>query len=241
MTSLSSRARMTRHALVAALIAVVPSTAGARQDGGPYARIAVLRPHDGQTVDFEAGYIRHLEFHRQAKDPWRWFGWTVWAGNRQRWFVYATFGHPAADFDNAVSPAEDERDNVLNVTPHAQFVENALYEFLPAISRGASEPSPAPRVELTTVDLRPGTTAAFEAALTEAQPALKVETLWYRLAAGGTSPRYVRLRPHASVATILTGQSDAILPEAATRVVGDMTVEILNLRPTMSHGLSAPR
>jgi len=44
---------------------------------GPYARIAVLRPHDGDTVDFEAGYIRHLEFHRQAKDTWTWYGWSI--------------------------------------------------------------------------------------------------------------------------------------------------------------------
>jgi len=57
------------------------------QTDGPYARIAVLRPHDGDTIDFEAGYIRHLEFHRQAKDAWTWYGWTVWAGERQRWFV----------------------------------------------------------------------------------------------------------------------------------------------------------
>src|SRR6266581_6840481 len=98
---------------------------------GPYARIAVLRPHDGDTVDFEAGYIRHLEWHRQAKDTWVWHGWTVWAGERQRWFVYATFGHSAASLDSPVSPAEDERDNIFNVTPHAQYLGNALYEFLP--------------------------------------------------------------------------------------------------------------
>ena len=78
---------------------------------GPYARISVLRPHDGDTVDFEAGYIRHLEWHRQAKDPWKWFGWTVWVGERQRSFIYATFGRSAVELDNAVSPAEDERDN----------------------------------------------------------------------------------------------------------------------------------
>src|SRR5262245_4725137 len=60
-----------------------------------FARIAVLHPHDGDTVDFEAGYIRHLEFHRQAKDQWVWYGWSIWAGERQRWFVYATFGHSA--------------------------------------------------------------------------------------------------------------------------------------------------
>ena len=27
---------------------------------GPYARIAILRALDGHTVDFEAGYMRHL-------------------------------------------------------------------------------------------------------------------------------------------------------------------------------------
>ena len=45
-----------------------PFTASATAPAGPYARIAILRPHNGDTVDFEAGYIRHLEFHRQAKD-----------------------------------------------------------------------------------------------------------------------------------------------------------------------------
>src|SRR3954463_6013679 len=120
---------------------------------GPYARISVIRPHDGNTVDFEGGYIRHLEWHRQAKDSWRWFGWTVWAGERQRWFVYATFGHAAADFDGPVDPAGDERDNIVNVTPHAHFVESALYQYLPALSRGSGEPQATPRIELTIVDL----------------------------------------------------------------------------------------
>jgi hypothetical protein len=115
-----------------------------------YARIAMLRPHDGDTVDFEAGYIRHLEFHRQAKDTWTWYGWTIWAGERQRWFVYATFGHTAASLDNPVPAAEDERDNVANVTPHAQFAGNALYEYLPGLSRGTGEPQPTARLEFTT-------------------------------------------------------------------------------------------
>ena len=108
----------------------------AGSEDAPYARIAFLRPHDGDTVDFEAGYIRHLDWHRHAGDRWTWYGWTIWAGERQRWFVYATFGHTAADFDNPVSPAEDERDNIANVTPHAEFTGSALYEFLPALSSG---------------------------------------------------------------------------------------------------------
>jgi len=208
---------------------------------GPYARISILRPHNGHTVDFEAGYIRHLEWHRQARDTWVWYGWTIWAGERQRWFVYATFGHSAASLDSPVAPAEDEQDNVSNVTPHGQFLGHALYEYLPGLSRGTGEPQPTPRVELTTVDLVPGASKAFEGALIAAQSALQGETLWYRMVAGGTAPRYVRLRPRPSLSALLDGKSEQALPEKVNGLIAKTTVEILNLRPTMSYGLSPPR
>jgi hypothetical protein len=208
---------------------------------GTYARIAFLRPHDGHTVDFEAGYIRHLEWHRQAKDPWVWYGWSIWAGERQRWFVYASFGHSAASLDSPVAPAEDERDNVLNVVPHAEFTGNGLYEYLPGLSRGTGEPQPTARVELTTVDLVPGAEKAFEAALSTAQSGLQGETLWYRMVAGGAAPRYVRLRARPSLSAILEGRSEQALPEAVSRSIAKTTVEILTLRPTMSYGLPPAR
>ncbi|HKF41670.1 MAG TPA: hypothetical protein VKG01_01090 [Thermoanaerobaculia bacterium] len=210
---------------------------------GPYARIAFLKPHEGQTVDFEAGYIRHLEWHRQAKDPWTWYGWSIWAGERQRWLVYATFGHAAADFDNPVSPADDERDNVVNVVPHAEFAGNGLYEFLPALSRGAGVPEPDARVELTTVDLQPGAAKAFETAMIAARSSLRGEALWYRMAAGGPSPRYLRLRPVPRVSAVLDARTEQTLPEETHRWIAKATVEILALRPTMSYNLpgSSPK
>ena len=204
---------------------------------GPYARISVLRPHDGDTVDFEAGYIRHLEWHRQNKDTWTWYGWTVWAGERQRWLVYATFGHSAAAMDNPVSPADDEKDNIVNVTPHGHFAGSALYEFLPALSRGTGEPQPTARVEMTTVDLVPGAEQSFEAVLGAEQSGLQGETLWYRMIAGGPAPRYVRLRPRANLSAILEGKGEQVLPEKANASIARMTVEILNLRPAMSYGV----
>ena len=218
------------------------SAAGAdAKVNGPFARIAILRPHDGDTVDFESGYIRHLEFRRQAKDAWVWYGWSIWAGDRQRWFVYATFGHSAASLDNPVPAAEDERDNVSNVTPHAEFAGNALFEFLPALSRGTGVPTPMPRLELTTVDLNPGAANAFEAALGAGQPSSPGETLWYRLVAGGPAPRYVRLRPRPSLAAVLGAQNELALPEKTHGLIAKTTIEILNLRPTMSYGLSPAR
>jgi len=209
------------------LIAILAAPLFASEKG-PYARIAFLRPHDGDTVDFEAGYIRHLEFHRQAKDSWTWLGWSIWAGDRQRWFVYATFGHTAESLDYPVPPAEDEKDNIANVTPHAQFAGNALYEFLPTLSQGSGEPSSTPRVELTTVEVTPGSEKAFEAALAAEQSKLQGETLWYRMVAGGSAPRYVRLRPRANLAALLDERST--LPN---KWIARATIEILNLRPTM--------
>lgn len=202
----------------------------AQTERGPYARIAVLRPHDGDTVDFEAGYIRHLEWHRQNKDTWTWLGWTIWAGDRQRWFVYATFGHTAASLDTPVNPADDERDNISNVTPHAQYLGNALYEFLPALSRGTGEPSATPRLEMTTVELTPGSEVPFEAALAAQQSKLQSETLWYRMIAGGSAPRYVRLRPRPTLSALLEERVE--FPE---RLIARATIEILNLRPAMCY------
>jgi hypothetical protein len=197
-----------------------------------------LHPQDGHTVDFEAGYIRHLAWHQQAQDSWVWYGWSVWAGERQRWFVYASFGHSAADLDNPVPSAEDERDNILNVTPHVDSWSNALYEYLPGLSRGTGEPQPTARVELTTVDLVPGAAKAFEAALGAAQSTLQGETLWYLMVAGGPSPRYVRLRPRPSLSAVLDGRSQQALPDAVTPLIARTTVELLTLRPTMSLGLA---
>ena len=219
----------------------LPALVVAQAEQGPYARIAILRPNDGDTVDFEAGYIRHLEWHRQAKDTWAWYGWTIWAGERQRWFVYATFGHSAASLDSPVSPAEDERDNISNVTPHAQYLGNALYEYLPALSRGTGEPQATARLEFTTVDLVPGAEKAFEAALSAEQSRLQGETLWYRMVAGGTAPRYVRLRPRASLSALLDGRSEQALPGKVNPLIAKTTLEILNLRPAMCYGVSPPR
>ena len=218
----------------------LPALLVAQTGRGPYARVAVLRPHDGHTVDFEAGYIRHLDWHRQARDPWVWYGWSAWASERQRWFVYATFGHSAASLDSSVAPADDERDNVLNVVPHAEFMGNALYEYLPMLSRGTGEPEPTSRLELTTVDLVPGASKAFEAVLTASRSTLESETLWYRMVAGGPAPRYIRLRPQPTLSALLGGLSGQPLPNAANQLIGRMTVEILTLRPTMSIGLGSP-
>jgi hypothetical protein len=220
--------------LVGAALFTRPAAQSARDANGPYARIAIMRALDGHSVDWEAGYIRHLGWHRQAHDPFGWYSYSVWASTeRQRWIIYATFGHTAEELSNPVSPAEDERNNLINVLPHAQFLGNGIYEFLPALSRGSGVPTPTPRAEYAAVGLTPGAGKAFETALAAQQSALQGETLWYRMIVGGDAPRYVRLRPRASLAAILDERAEQALPDTVNGLISRLTVETLNLRQDM--------
>jgi len=221
-------------AVPAVLVARTDSSASTDPSPGPYARIAIMRALDGHSVDFEAGYVRHLEWHRQVKDPFRWYSYSVWASSeRQRWIIYATFGHTADSLNNPVAPADDERDNIVNVLPHAQFLGNGIYEFLPSLSKGNGVPTPALRADYTTVELHPGAGKAFEAALAAEQSRLHGETLWYRLVSGGPSPTYVRLRPRPSLAVLLDERAEQGLPEKVNGLISKLIVETLSLRPNM--------
>jgi hypothetical protein len=216
------------------LVGVVSVLAVAEGAPGPYARIAIMRAIDGHGVEWEQGYIRHLEWHRQAKDTFGWYSYSVWASTEhQRWIVYATFGHTGAELSNPVSPAEDERDSLINVLPHTQFLGNWIYEFLPGLSRGSGVPTPTPQAEFTTVEVNLGTDKAFEAALAAEQSKLQGETLWYRLVVGGSAPRYVRLRPRANLGVILDERGGRALPEKVAGMISRVTVETLSLRPNM--------
>ena len=132
-----------------------------------------------------------------------------------------------------ILPTYDERDNIVNVLPHAQFLGNAIYEFLPALSRGNGVPTPTLRADYTVVELHPGAGAAFEAAVAAERAKLGGETLWFRMVAGGTSPRYVRLRAHASLGALLDDRAGQALPEAVNGLVARQTVEILALKTNM--------
>lgn len=227
---------------VTVLIASAGSVSGVAQtERGPYARIAIMRALDGHGVEWEAGYVRHLEWHKQVKDPFKWYSYAVWASTeRQRWIVYATFGHAASSLNNPLLPADDERDNLLNVLPHAQFTGNWIYEYLPTLSRGAGDgvPTPSLRAEYMTVQVNRGSEKAFEAAIAADQSKLKSETLWYRMVVGGEMSQYLRLKPRSSLAAILEERGDQVLPERVGSMVSRVTVETLNLRPNMLVGVT---
>jgi hypothetical protein len=218
-------------ALAAAQTRPAPSSPPA---SGPYAIIAMMRAVDAsRAFDMEDGYIRHLEWHRQVKDKFNWYSYSFWSSAvRQMWIMYASFGHTPAELSNPVSPGEDQIDALINI-PDVQYMGSSVYEFLPALSRGNSLPSAVLKAELTTVELNFGGDKAFEEALASGQSELQGETLWYRMTAGGDTPRYIRLRPRVSLENILNQRAGQALPDKVKALVSKMTVEILTLRPDM--------
>jgi hypothetical protein len=237
---MSSRAIAYLALAIAGLLAAM-APAQAEYQYGPFARISMLKPHDSQIYDWEEGYLRHLQWHKNNQETWNWYGYNLWSSAHQRYFVYASFGHSAHDLSNPIDPVADERDTRVNIIPYVEFLDNMLFEFLPRASDGNGIPTPLPRTEFTTVDVKPGMEARFEAALYAARPRLQSETLWYRLLTGANVPRYVRLRPKKDLEALLDDRAGAPLPLGTANLIDSEKVEVLSFRPTMSLNISDPK
>jgi len=100
------------------LFALAISCISAYTQHNDIAQFAIWIPKEGQVDKFEAGYKRHLEWHKNNGDTWGWWGWFIVSGPRYGYFVDATFSRSWQDFDRAVKPAGDMADNRKNVFPH---------------------------------------------------------------------------------------------------------------------------
>lgn len=86
------------------------------------AHFSVWSPKAGREQNFEAGYKKHLLWHKANGDKWSWYGWYIVSGPRFGQFVDATFEHSWSDFDSPVKPAEDAADNELHTVPFGNFL-----------------------------------------------------------------------------------------------------------------------
>lgn len=230
----------------AVLASHLPATAAGAQpqapQPGPDARMVVIQPHPGQAAAFEAGYRRHLDWHRGAEDRWTWYGWYFVLGDRLGQFMDGTFFHAAEDFDHAVQPAADGADNARNVEPYADFQSHGMYRRLADASAGAPLPDNAPFLAMTTYFVTPGQEQRFEETLragTRARRGGPDERFsWYKLTVGGEAPAYVLLR------AVPTFGSAARLPDwfAGSGAAGGMPAsvarvrsELLRFAPAMSY------
>jgi hypothetical protein len=204
----------------------------AHEPSGQFARIVVIQPKAGHKADFEAGYKRHLLWHKENSDPWTWHGWLFVLGDRAGQFMDGTFGHAVADFDHAIDPKGDAEDNSRNVTPYADFVSHGIYERIDDASTGIMPSDPSPYMSLNTYTIYPGQEPAFEAAIVQHSKRGGNQPMsWYKLKIGGPIAQYLLVRPVQSFAG--GGQLAEIgLP---TGLVQHAESELLRYQPQMSY------
>jgi len=212
--------------------------APAASPAGRYARIVVILPKPGQDSAFEAGYQRHLSWHRTHRDPWTWRGWSFVLGDRLDAFLDGTFGHELADFDHAVDPAGDGADNRVNVEPYASFLSHGVYERIDSLGAGAPLPDDSPWLALTTFTLVPGQAAAFERLVGPASSAMPAGSrfTWYRLVRGGEAPTYLLLQPAVTFGAAAGLPVHSVVGSARLGdVVRSVLTEVVRYRPDMSY------
>ena len=147
--------------IVISLALVCPVSA----QSGNVARIVVWQMKPGMERDFQEGYKRHLQWHRDNHDTWTWCGWVLGSGDRVDYFVDGTFFHAWNDFDNPVNPAADGANNALNVFPYADVRALATYENVPALSNLKPDQLGSPQLTFLYLQVPLGKAIEFEAAL----------------------------------------------------------------------------
>ena len=144
--------------LILAVLCVSTQNLAYAQSGA--ARVVTWQPHAAH--EFEAGYRRHLDWHRQQQDPWHWYGWFIVTGERTGWFIDGTFFHERTDFDHPIAPVEDRADNEINVEPHARLAAVVTYESVPDIARNPQRALISPFLSFVRLYVAPGREREFE-------------------------------------------------------------------------------
>lgn len=194
------RGRLLLVPLVVVSLSISSATAqeaGASGDGDA-AHLFAYWAKEGMRAQFDEGYRRHLEWHRQKQDPLVWYAWYVVHGERTGLFIDGSFGQPFSRFDERVDPEGDRADGAKNVTPFADPAFLATYVLRRELSTGQplEEEEPSPSVQVFHYRLRAGTEQKFERVVLAAREALlRSEAApahtWYELVVGGEQPSYM--------------------------------------------------
>lgn len=239
---------MKRACLLIALgILVQPPGVAAQQNGGQQivngdaAFLFAYRTHEGKRADFEAGYSRHLDWHRERGDSLPWLAWTVVSGPGMGLFVDGTFGISFAAFDERVDPAGDAAHAAANVTAFADPVYREVYRLRTDLSRSTRLETGRAGAMQKVVWLRldPGGSETLERVLragANRSPAA-LDLSVYERVAGGQQPGFllvVQFDAWADLAPVDADPTPAIL-QALGSAVASAESEVWLYRPDLTH------
>jgi len=193
------------------------------QNANNVCRIYFSTPKPGATQQYEAGRLKHMQFHRAQKDTWTWRTFAIQTGDNAGTYVSSTCGHAWKDFDEWEQRMgkADTADGAVNMTPYVQSGRNAFYVYRADMSLAPPNQPQAPMTSVTIYVLHPGAAPDFIAAITKInevlskQPDWPKTSGWLQLVNGGEGPTFVLLNGRKNFADF------APLPKSPIDVVNE--------------------
>ena len=207
--------------------AAEPAATNTTRNTGDAAHLFGYTPKPGMEAQFDAGYRKHLEWHRAQHDPLVWYGWYVTHGPRMGTFIDGSFGAPFAAFDQRVAPAEDAKDNERTFFPYAQPVFRNVYRVRRDLSTATplEKWEPTSMIEVHTYKVKPGKSYQFEQiarrvrGVTAASNAKGIHT-WYEGVGGTGTKEYLLMVARDGFAAFDAGPADL---ESVLSTIDDAT------------------
>ena len=159
-------------------------------------------PKANQIKQFEEGYKKHLEWHRDKKDQLVWYAWYVQTGSRLGLFIDGTFGTTFSDFDNRVDMPGDRKDFAETTAPFADLDFRKIYQYRKDLSSGQllEERNPSNNIEVFYFIIQPGKEDQFELIFNTLSEMFKENEngpnySLYKLLSGGIHTEYMLMVP----------------------------------------------
>jgi len=159
-------------------------------------------PKAGQIKQFEEGYKKHLEWHRDKKDQLVWYAWYVQTGSRLGLFIDGTFGTSFSDFDNRVDMPGDRKDFAETTAPFADINFRKVYQMKKEMSSGQllEERNPSNSIEVFYFIIQPGKEDQFEKIFSTLSEKFQdindgPNYTLYKLLSGGSHAEYMLMVP----------------------------------------------
>lgn len=181
------------------------SVEAAQQPAGPVSRVYFVRVKPGMDAQWLEGAKKHVEWHRQQKDPWTWTAFYVDTGKNTGMYGWITQGHSWAELDkyDATIGMADGQNAMATMGPYEEYHTSGISVALPDLSNPPAAGAQFPLVNVEHFTIDPAKREQFMGAIAKAHGALqksgfKKPYLWSMQLSGSEGMRFTLALPMAS-------------------------------------------
>lgn len=183
--------------VVCALALGFASAPAAQQEPAEVTRVFFVKPKPGMELQFEEAMKKHVDWHRQRNDTWRWDVRFTGTGAHTGEYIIITGGHQWKDFDNPPVPPKEDGEHFFSTV--SQFLESWSSSLLVTrrdLTRAAAGAPLPPIATVVYFHLKYGQTGKFVDAQRQIREALDktnapVRASWLQLSSTGKNATFV--------------------------------------------------